>query len=372
MRILKLLIQKEFLQIFRAKVVLRIIFLAPTLQILVLPLAANYDYKKINLSLVDHDHSSYSQKLVSKILSSGYFRLSGNDPSFDAAFHQIENDQSDLILEIPERFEKDLVRNGRQKLFIGINAINGIKAGLGGAYLSSIIGHFNGNILLEWRQPGVNPSSPTIDIATSFWYNPLMVYFILMVPALLVNLLTSLGGMTSALNIVKEKETGTIEQINVSPIPKYIFILGKLIPFALIGLAVFTIGLILARFVYGIVPAGNIFLLYLFAVDYLFALLGFGLLISTYANTQQQAISLVFFFILIFSMMSGLFTPIDSMPGWAQTVAHFIPTMYFIEAIRMIILKGSSLYDVLQDFGAILLIGIALNTWAIINYKKTT
>ncbi|HXA01586.1 MAG TPA: ABC transporter permease, partial [Cytophagaceae bacterium] len=328
--------------------------------------------KNINITFVDHDQSSYSQKLRSKILSSGYFRLSANVASYQEAFHLIENDETDVILEIPERFEEDLIRGGTQKLFIAVDAINGVKAGLGGAYLASIIGDFNNDIQLQWQQPGRSLSSPIIDVATSFWYNPLMIYFILMVPGILVNLLTSIGGMTSSLNIVKEKEMGTIEQINVTPIKKHHFILGKLIPFAVLGLAVFTIGLLIGRFVYGIIPLGNILLLYLFAIDYMFALLGFGLLISTYCTTQQQAISLIFFFIMIFNLMSGLFTPVDSMPDWARTIAHLIPTTYFIEVMRMIVIKGSGIPDVWYQFCVIFLIGIVLNSWAVTNYKKTS
>ena len=371
MRTLRFLLQKEFIQIFRDKSVLRLIIIGPVMQLLIFPLVANYEVKDINLALVNHDHSAYSQKLISKILSSDYFRLSDYALSYNDALHSIEADESDLILEIPEHFERDLVRDGTQKLFISVDAINGTKASLGGAYLTSIIGDFNNDVELEWQTSQSDPSF-TIDIATSYWYNPLMVYFILMVPGLLVNLLTSVGGMSAALNIVKEKEIGTIEQINVTPIQKYVFIFGKLIPYAVMGLIIFTIGLLIGRFVYGIIPLGNIFLLYLFAINYMFALLGFGLLISTYSNTQQQAISLIFFFTMIFNMMSGLFTSIDSMPDWAKAIAYLLPTTYFIEAIRMIVLKGSGVTDVLKHFGAIFLFGAILNTWAIINYKKTS
>ncbi len=372
MRTLRFLLQKEFIQMFRDKSVLRLVIIGPVMQLLLFPLVANYEVKDINLALVDHDHSSYSQKLIDKILSSGYFRLADYSLSYNDALKGIESDKSDLILEIPEHFERDLVRQGTQKLFISVDAINGTKASLGGAYLTSIISDFNNDVELEWQQSDQSTASFTIDIATSYWYNPLMVYFILMVPGLLVNLLTSVGGMSAALNIVKEKEIGTIEQINVTPIQKYVFIFGKLIPYAAMGLVIFTIGLLIGRFVYSIIPLGNIFLLYFFAVNYMFALLGFGLLISTYSNTQQQAISLIFFFTMIFNMMSGLFTSVDSMPEWAKTIAYLLPTTYFIEAIRMIVLKGSGVTDVLRHFGAIFLFGVILNTWAIINYKKTS
>jgi ABC-2 type transport system permease protein len=176
-----------------------------------------------------------------------------------------------------------------------------------------------------------------------------------------------------ALNIVKEKEIGTIEQINVTPIKKYHFILGKLIPFWVIGMLVFSLGLlVVARLVYGIVPVGSIFLLYSYLALYLVAMLGVGLLISTYSSTQQQAMSLAFFFMMIFMLMSGLFTSIDGMPEWAKWIARANPVTYFIEVMRMIILKGSGFRDIQMHFLVMLGFAVVFNGWAIINYRKTS
>jgi ABC-2 type transport system permease protein len=372
MRTLKFLLQKEFIQIFRSGTLVRIILLAPIIQLLILPTAANYTIKNINLAIVDHDHSAYSQKLISKIFSSGYFKLAGYDQTYDEAYKLIENDKADIILEIPQNFERDLVREGNQKVFVAVNAINGVKALGGSGYLNQIINNFKGDVRAELIQPASFNPAPVIEVASSNWFNPYLVYFLFMVPGILVLLLTNVGGNMSALNIVREKEIGTIEQINVTPIKKYHFILGKLIPFWLLGFLIFTVGLLIARFVYGIIPLGNISLLYLFAAVYLFALLGFGLLISTYSQTQQQAQSVIFFFFMIFNLMSGLFTPIDSMPKWAQIMTYFIPVKYFIEVMRMNVLKGSGLHDISFDLIAVLIMGVILNVWAVINYKKTT
>ena len=159
MRTIKFLLRKEFKQIFRNRTILVMIMAIPVIQLLILPLAANYDVKNINLSVVDHDHSSFSQKLISKITASGYFKLQEYDASFNDAFQLIQSGKADLILEIPHDFERNLVRDnlpsaqkGAQKLFVAVNAINGTKAGLGGAYLTQIIGEFNGDIRLEWQQ----------------------------------------------------------------------------------------------------------------------------------------------------------------------------------------------------------------------------
>lgn len=372
MRTIKFLLRKEFKQIFRNKSILAMIIVMPVLQLLILPLAANYEVKNINLSVVDHDHSSYSQKLISKITASGYFKLQGYNASFKDAFHLIESDKADLILEIPQGFERNLIRENEQKVFIAVNAINGTKANLGGAYLSQIIRNFNDDIRLRWqRQPEYNPV-PVIEITSSDWFNPFLNYDIFMVPGILAILVTMVGGFFTALNIVKEKETGTIEQINVTPIKKQYFIFGKLIPFWILGNIVFTLGLAIAWLIYGIVPLGNLLVLYGFIWIYLLAILGFGLLISTYSNTQQQAMLIMFFFMMIFILMGGLFTPINSMPGWAKIIARFNPVSYMIEVMRMVILKGSGWKDIFPQLEEIFLFAVVLNTWAILNYRKTT
>lgn len=371
MRTLKFLLQKEFRQVFRNPSIYRMIFIAPLMQLLILPLAANYEVKNILLAVVDNDHSSYSQKLVSKIVSSGYFKLAGYHDTFNDAYRLIEKDQADIVLEIPEHFERNLIRENKQQLFVAVNAINGTKAGVGSGYLSSIIGDFNNDIRLQWTQPERFNSEPQIEITSSNWFNPLMNYRIFMVPGILVMLVTMIGSMMCSLNIVKEKEIGTIEQINVTPVKKYHFILGKLIPFWIMGMIVFSIGLLIARFVYGIIPIGSIGLLYGFLSVYLLAVLGLGLLISTYADTQQQAMSIAFFFIMIFNLMSGLFTPIESMPDWAQVIARLNPISYFISVMRMVVLKGSGFHDIQVHLLIILLFAVVFNVWAIWNYRKT-
>ena len=373
MRTLKFLLQKEFKQIFRNKALLPLIFVVPIIQLLILPLAADYEVKNINISIVDHDHSTYSQQLISKITASGYFQLADYGTSFNQAFQQIEKDKSDLILEIPKGFEKNLVRENSEKLFIAVNAINGVKASLGGAYLNQIITEHNADIRLQWYQSDRFNPAPNINVTSSNWFNKFLNYRFFMVPGILVVLVTMVCSYMCALNIVKEKEVGTIEQINVTPIKKYQFILGKLIPFWLIGMFIFSVGLfIVARLVYGIVPVGSLLLLYGYLAIYLVALLGLGLLISAFAETQQQAMSIAFFFIMIFMLMSGLFTSIDSMPNWAYYIAKGIPVTYFIEVVRMIILKGSGFADIKYHFLIMVGFAVLLNGLAIWNYKKTS
>lgn len=367
------LLEKEFRQIFRNTSILRMIIVIPIVQLLILPMAADYEIKNINISVVDHDQSSRGRRLVETIVASGYFRLQDYGTSFQEAYAQFERDQSDLILEIPHGFERDLVRENHADLFIAVNAINGTKASVGNAYLSRIIRSYNDDIRLEWKLPPRYHPAPTIDINTLNWFNPTLSYPVFMVPGILVVLVTMIGTYTCAINVVKEKELGTIEQINVTPIKKHIFILGKLIPFWLIGVFVFSLGLFgIARLVYSIIPVGDLWTVYVFLSIYLIALLGISLLISTYSNTQQQAMSLAFFFVMIFLLMSGLFTPVESMPDWARWISRLNPVTYFIDVMRLVVLKGSSFREILPHFLAMVCFAIFFNGWAILNYRKTS
>jgi ABC-2 type transport system permease protein len=371
MRTLKFLLRKEFRQIFRNRSLLPIIFVLPMIQLLIMPLAANFDIRNINLAIVDQDHSSYTQRLISKIGSSGYFHITGFKPTYQKALGLVEQEKADIVLVIPQNFERNLIREGAQKVFLAADAINGIKGSLGSAYLTTVLTDFNSDIRMEWVQPQKLNAEATIDIVPENWFNPLMNYQFFMVPGILVILVTLVGGFIAALNIVKEKEVGTIEQINVTPIKKWEFIAGKLIPFWLIGIFDFTIGLVIARFVYGIIPVGHLAVLYLFLSIYLVALLGFGLLISTYSDNQLQAMFVAFFFIMIFILMSGLFTSVDNMPIWAKIISRLTPVTYFIDVMRMIVLKGSGLSDIKYQIFIEIAFAVGLNGWAIFNYRKT-
>ncbi|MFT4521162.1 MAG: ABC-2 type transport system permease protein [Bacteroidia bacterium] len=373
MRALRFLLIKEFKQIFRNKTLLPLIFVLPIVQLVIMPLAADYEMKNVNISVVDHDRSAYSRELVSKITASGYFKLIEYGHSFSEAFTKIESDEADLILEIPANFEKNLGRNRVEKVFIAVNAINGTKANLGGAYLGTIITDFNAKISASMVASDPGAVFKKIEVSSINWFNPYLNYKVFMVPAILVILVTMVGAYMCGLNIVKEKEVGTIEQINVSPIKKHHYILGKLIPFWIIGIVVFSIGFFgISWLVYGIVPIGSLLLLYGYLALFLVALLGFGLLVSTYSETEQQAMSISFFFMMIFILMSGLFTPIESMPEWAKAFAYLNPVTYFIEVMRMVVLKGSGLRNITHHIWVMIGFAIVFNFWAIMNYRKTT
>lgn len=364
------LLQKEFRQIFRNPTILRMILIMPIMQLILIPLAADYEIKEIALSIVNLDHATYSQRLIQKITASGYFKLIENSPSYQKSLEAIGKNEADIILTIPANFEQTLIRENKVTVSLAADAVNGIKAGLGTAYAAQIINNFNQEIRNEWVQTAKSNTVPQIQITYANWYNPHCSYYLFMVPGILAILVTMVGSFLASLNIVAEKEAGTIEQLNVTPLKKHEFILGKLIPFWVLGIVSITLGMAVAYIIFGILPIGSYLTIYIFAAVYLLSVLGIGLLISTFSETQQQAMLFSFFFMMLFILMSGLYTPIESMPNWAQWIAALNPPAYFIKVIRAVFIKGSSFTDLLPIFYKIIAFAIFFNTLAIISYRK--
>lgn len=369
MRVLWFVLRKEFIQIMRDKMVLFMILAMPIFQLMILPFAIDLDVRHLKITVVDNDQSTYSRRLISKIASTDLFSLYEVTPSYEKAMYDIGKNEVDMVLQIPANMERDLVREGDAKVSVLVDAINGVKASLGTNYLNSILLNFNAQIVLEWADASNLPIP--VDVKYSFWYNPLTNYRNFMVPGILVLLITTICGLITSLVIVKEKEVGTMEQINVTPLRKWQFILGKLIPFWIIGVIVFTLGLIIIRLVYGIQVEGSLGTLYLFALVYISGILGFGLLVSTMSNTQQQSMFISFFFIMVFIMLSGLFTNVESMPRWAYVLSNITPMTHFIHAVRAIVMKGSEFMDIWQDMVFIIGFSIVVITAAVLNYRKT-
>lgn len=373
MKTIVFIIQKEFRQIFRNKAMLPIIFVLPFVQLLILSNAASFEVKDIRFSYIDQDHSKASRELISKFQSSDYFNIIENFDSKKEANLQMQKGKVDVILEIPYHFERNLLTEKKTNLSVSINAIDGAAAGIENVYINQIINSYNQKIRSQLYQYNdasyVHPQS--IISIPSFWYNNTLNYKTLMVPGILVLLVTMLSLFLSAMNIVREKEIGTLEQINVTPIQKHQFIIGKLFPFWVLGLVILTVGLLIARLVFSIPILGNVGLIYLFTSVYLLVVLGIGLLVSNYTETQQQAMFIAWFFMVIFILMSGLFTPIESMPNWAQQITLFNPIRYFVEIIRMVMLKGATFSDISQPFSIIAFYAFIINGLAVWSYKKT-
>jgi len=350
---------------------LPIIVIVPIVQLIILAHAATMEMKHIKLFVVDKDMSATSKKLINKFKGSPFFVINKSGFSVKEAESAMLQNKTDAILHIPGNFEKKLYSENSSDIQLLIDAINGLKAGLTNAYAFAVISGFNREIIQErGSNKSINVNLKRIQTHYSFWYNPQLNFKFYIVPGILVILVSMIGLFLTALNIVREKEIGTIEQINVTPIMKYQLLTGKLLPFWIIALFELGFGLILGKILFDIPVEGSILLLFSFAGIYLLVVLGIGLLISTVANTQQQVMFMVFFIMLTFILMSGIFTPEESMPHWAQKVNLLNPFSYFMRVIRAILIKGSGFKEVFNEFVSISIFGIVVLSLAIWRYRK--
>lgn len=375
MRRLLFIIQKEFIQIFRNKAMLPLITVVPIIQLIVLSYAADNEVKNVQLSLVDHDKSAYSRQLIEKIRVSDRFILVDAPPSVQLADAQMQNGLADIVLVIPMQFEKGFHKYRAGKIQLLVNAINGQQATVGAAYLATIIQSFNQEIRQDVAPQLIVQKTnitPFIHTEYAYWFNEELNYKHFMVPGIMGELVTILIMLLTAMNIVREREIGTIEQINVTPIKKWQFILGKMIPFLLIGLGLLSIGLTAGKIIFDVPIRGNLGVVFAYCLLNLSAVLGLGLFISNISNTQQQAMFTTFFFVIIFILMSGLFTPIESMPKWAQYLTVPNPIAHFVNVMRAVLLKGSGFSDVIWNFRVTAVLAVLFNILAVWSYRKVT
>ena len=366
------IIQKEFKQIFRNKGMLPIIFVLPLLQLVILSNAATFEVKNIRFGYIDNDHTSTSRALIAQFKASTYFDVLADFPSEVLASSAMLQGEVDVVLEIPQYFERDLQKEKHNSLGVTINAIDGAAAGVENVYVTQIIQRFNQQLKVDLFQVSDKQIQPiTIETIPLFWYNETLNYKTFMVPGILVLLVTMITLFLSGMNIVREKEIGTLEQINVTPIKKSQFIIGKLFPFWVIGMGLLSIGLIIGKLIFDVPMLGSLPLMYLYTSIYILVILGIGLFISNFTDTQQQAMFIAWFFTVIFILMSCLFTPIESMPEWAQMLTEFNPIKYFVEVMRMVMLKGSGFMDILPQLSKTLLYAVIMNGLAVWSYKKT-
>ncbi len=365
--VIKYLLEKEFKQFFRNKFMPKLVILFPVMIIALMPWATTLDIKNINTVIVDHDVSSVSKELAETVNASSYFKLRDVVDSYEEAMTLVEFGDADLIVEIPAGFGDDLTRAGGSDILAAINTVNSTKGVLGQAYLQSLLQEFSARHVAASSAAALSPS---VNISVKNMYNPLLDYKYTMIPGLMMVILVLLCGFLPAANIVQEKELGTIEQINVTPVSKFTFILAKLIPYWAIGLVALSFGFFLSWIIFGMVPVGSVLTIYFFSCLFILTMTGMGLIVSNKSSTMQQAVFVMLFFVMIFIMMSGLLTPVESMPDWAQAIAAFTPTKYLVNVLKCVYLKGSTVADLKTDLIALSVMAVVLNTWAILSYRK--
>jgi ABC-2 type transport system permease protein len=376
MRTVFFLVRKEFLQIFRDHTTVFQIFLIPIIQLLVLSNAATFDVKQVRMLVVDEDRTTVSAGLVQRLEAGRQFKIVRYEPSDAGVEHALLDREVTAVLHIPRRFEEELVRHGRAPVQLVLNAEEGATAGIvqsnANAILTSYARELDRTLPTARASGQAGGRSALLDLRTQRRFNPTRNYKHWMVPALMVSLTTIIGLLLTAQNITRENELGTLEQLNVTPMTKVQFIAAKLIPFWLLSLVIFSIGLAIGKLVFDIPMRGSLLLVYLAAMIYLIVVLGLGLWISTVTRTQQQAMFVAFFVILIFLLMSGLFTPVDSMPDWAQRVAEVNPVKHFVFIMRSVLVRGAGLETVGPPMAGLAVGGAAVLTLAVLRYRKST
>lgn len=357
------LLRKEILQIRRNAFIPRLILMFPIMMMCVMPWVMNMEVKNIVVDVVDHDRSTLSSQLVHRIEASHYFIFGGQKANYAEALKDVERSAADIIVEIPPHFERDMTRAQAPQILVAANAVNGTKGSMGSAYLGNIITTHIG---------GQAAKQPAALVSTLYLYNKHLNYKVFMIPSLMAILIMLMCGFLPALNIVGEKEKGTIEAINVTPVKKWQFILAKLIPYWVIGLIVMTVCFVLAWAVYGITSAGSLALIYLLAMLLALIFSGMGLIISNYNDTMQQAVFVMWFFVMCLLLLSGLFTPVRSMPHLAYLTTYANPVHYFIDAIRTVFVRGGDFSCIAHQVLALAVIAVIMNVWAVTSYRKNT
>jgi ABC-2 type transport system permease protein len=352
---------------------LPILFVMPIVQLLVLSFAATYELKEASFALVDYDQSSLSRELSAQFQSTGYFSLEHNTFDTDEALEELKAGNVNMVLTIPENFSRDYSQGNSVSIQMLIDAVDGTKAGMIQSYGSSILRDFNQNHIKEIQliSSRKDPQLSRIELIPVNWYNPDLDYITYMVPGILVVLVSMIGLFLSGMNIVREQEIGTIEQLNVTPIKKSHFITGKIVPFWIIGMVDLVIGLALARYGFNIPFLGSLTLILIVSGIYLVVIQALGLFISTVTSTQQQAMFIAWFIMVVFILMGGLFTPIESMPMWAQDLTLANPVAWFIKMMRMVLLKGAGWQEVQYMVFVLIGMGVLFYGVAINRYKKT-
>jgi ABC-2 type transport system permease protein len=377
MRRILFLARAEVLHVIRDRATLAQVLVLPILQLLVLSNAATFQVSNTPAYIVDVDRSSLSRGLIARFRASGHFRVEEQSESPDLANEALLRGEATMVLMIPHDFEASIMRTGTAPIQLSVNAEKGSTAGIVQAYASSITAAYASELDAAMRgtafggsEPPPRRGSPAIDVQVRSWYNPALNYQYYMVPGILVALVTLIGTLLSAQNIAREKELGTLDQLNVTPMTRGQFIAAKLLPFWALGMINLAIGLTVAALVFGVPMRGSLLLLFGSAAIYLVAALGIGLWISTVVETQQQAMFVTFFVMNVYLLMSGLFTPIDSMAPWVRVVSELNPVRHFVTIARAILMKGAGLADIARPLLTLTAFGVVTLTLAIRQYSK--
>ncbi len=370
MRRLLALTWKEFLQLRRDKLTLRLIVMVPLMQTLIFGYAINYDVKHLRTVVLDEDRSAESRELVAKMTATEYFDVVGSVTSLDDLRRAIDSAKASVGLVIDHDFGRDLHRGRPAQAFLVVNASDTTTA----SQAMSIAGGIANGISVRTlaAKAGWKSAALPVDLRIRPWYNPDLKTATFIIPGIIAIILTFTLIQFTAIAIVREKERGTLEQLQITPASRIQIILGKILPFTLIGLFQLTLTIVLMRFLFGIPIEGSVAALYVVGLIFIAAVLGLGALLSTLAKTQLQAMQMSFMFLLPFVFLSGYVFPIDGMPKVFQYLSTIIPARYYIEVLRGIILRGASVRELAGSIALLSLYTVLIIGLAVARFKKTS
>jgi ABC-2 type transport system permease protein len=373
MRTILYLVQKETLQVLRDRVMLFQIIMIPVVQLLLVTSAATFEVRQADVHLVDNDHTQASRRVSEAVAASERFSITERSSSAENARQSLQAGRVDLTLHVPAGFDRKLKRVEQPAVRLvvsGEKASAGVVQSYAQQILQGVAADLGAAQPPQLQSMGLAERAQ-LDVASRLWYNPTLEYDDFMAPGILTILVTMIGTLLTAQNIAREKEIGTIEQLNVTPLTKGQFIAGKLLPFWVLGLLEFAAGLGIAWLAFGIPFEGSLLLLFGVAGIYLTSALGIGLWISASVDTQQQAMFVTYFVLVLYLFMSGLFTPVTSMPTWAEWFAELSPLKHFIEVVRGVLMQGAGPMEVWQPTAILLGYGVLILTVAVRQYSKT-
>jgi ABC-2 type transport system permease protein len=371
--VLKILhiIRKEFIQIRRDRAMRGLIFVMPILQLLVLGYVISSEVKHVSTVVCDLDQTPTSRQLIDRIRNTVYFDVRYFENRETYLHEYLDRGQAVMALVLPRNLEKNLQTLQPSGIQILVDGQDANTANIALGYAAGILENFMTDRLNSMMVG--NPQADEIHLLTpsvQVWYNPNLQSSDFMIPGIVVFLLTMITTLISAMGLVREREIGTLEQLLVAPIQKYQLLIGKIVPFAVLGLMEFALAVTFARLWYHIPIVGNLALLTMFAIIYLFTTLGLGLLVSASSHTQQQAMFLTWFIMMFIFLMSGFIFPIENMPKPAQVLTYLNPMRYFMVITRELFIKGAGLRHLYDQGLALCVFGAVIFTFAVLRFQK--
>ncbi len=368
MKRISYMIRKEFIQLFRSRPMIAITFGMPLIQLVILGFAISGDVVHVPAAIADLDNSPLSRSLVEKLTNTRYLDVRYRPQSIQSVRHHLQQDDAIIGITIPEQFERDLIRGQMPSISLIADAQNTNVALTGAGYVNRIVLSWGVDTLARER-PLMKPH--IISVECRIWYNPELKNSSFMVTGIISLLVTIITVLLTGLAIVRERgDKNTLEQLIVTPISRLELILGKTIPFGIMGLIELTLALIVAKLVYDIPIAGSLPEFYAMSIVFMFSTLGLGIFVSTVANTQQQALFAAWFIMVFCMLMSGFFLPLENMPYAIYLLTYIDPLRYYMTIVRELFLKGSGFAVLWPQVAALAGIAVVVLTLAVSRFQK--